>query len=799
MIAQKFPRPISIATQIGLLSLSVAASPLLARADATTESDWVWGVAGRDATNVTADIPLFVTYATGASGFGSGIGPLAVSTGDGVTVAILDTGIDLDHAEFTGRIAAGGTCFGGLSDCTGPAAIGDDDHGHGTHVAGIVAAASDGFGTTGVAYDADLLPVKVLAASGAGSYQAVAQGISYASESGAQVINMSLGGPRPNVTSDYTSLVSALQQAAQTSVIVVAAGNDGNSRSPNYPAAFATQPGIVGSMIIAGALQPNGVGIARFSNTPGTGGCAGPRSARYCFKDVFLVAPGSNILSTIPGGAYGTASGTSMAAPYISGVAALVYSAAPYLTPQEVAAVLFSSAIDLGRPGTDPIYGRGLVNAAGALSPLGVLSVATSGSNTRSRSGTGSLAISQLSGALSYGLRASQAAKDLVFFDAFNRDFRTDLTKSIAHGGVSLGGVVAQTGPALRSVTYAADGLSASALFGEEDGNMVAFGGATGAHVSTVRDAVVVARLNADTSVVVGYNASASGRLNQLDLAASEAFDGLFMSASALNSPYLGFAADASLIGASTEVVDGVALSLGYVSQTPNRDAAFDDEMLTVEEAQALRGIDADHLAALKGSTASLSWRFASWGVAGFNVVYTNEDNALFGGREAGALALTGESQTVSTGAGARINLGNDWVASVSWSAGVSQVTPELGGLFSSVSELRTQAYGAALSRRGIFGVDDAFGFGVSRPLHIVDGSAVITASTGVTKAREIIYTSETINLASATPETDFEFGYTAPLGEGTFFQANAIYQFDLAGVKGSEAVAGLATLKSVW
>jgi len=74
-----------------------------------------------------------------------------------------------------------------------------------------------------------------------------------------------------------------------------------------------------------------------------------------------------------------------------------------------------------------------------------------------------------------------------------------------------------------------------------------------------------------------------------------------------------------------------------------------------------------------------------------------------------------------------------------------------------------------------------------------------LTASTGVTGSREIVYTTETMNLASATPETDFEIGYTALIGDGAFFQANAIYQFDLDGISGADAIAGLATFKAIW
>lgn len=800
MLAAKIRRPLPIAIQIAVLSLGVSAMPLKARADEVPQEGWVWGVVAREAALVEALGPLLDASRTrrgspSAGGSGGGAGVLATSTGAGVLIAIVDTGIDLDHPEFAGRLDPDGVCFG---VCTGSAVLGDDDEGHGTHVAGIAAAANDGNGNTGVAPDATLLPVKVLGSDGYGSYTSAAQGVNYAASQGAKVINMSLGGPMP-LAAEYNTVLNALKSAATTSVMVAAAGNEGSGKPMSYPAAFATQPGVQGSMIIAGSLAPNGTSMSRFSVTPGNAGCAGSRTSRLCFRDVFLVAPGENIYSTLPGGTYGTASGTSMAAPYIAGAAALVWSAAPYLTPSQVTSILFTSAIDLGRPGTDNVFGRGLVNPAGALAPLGSLSVATSGGTTQVRRGTGELGASRLGGVMALGLRSSHAARDVVFFDSFGRDYRADLTKSISSAAVSLAGTVGASGPRLRAVTYFGEDVSASALFGEETGSLVVFSGRDGVRESAVRDAVATLRLSADASVTVGYKADVAGRINQLDLAASEAYDGLFLSATAMNSPYLSFASEASMLAAAFEVAEGVTLSIGHVAHEADTDAPYADEILTVEENLAQLGTDRAHAASGQGTSAALTWQFAPWAVVGVNAAYTDETNALFGGVEAGALALTADAATASVGAGMRINLGGDWVASASWNTGTSRIVPLAGGLFANVSDLATAAYGAAIAKRGIFGAKDTLGFGVSRPLHVTDGSAVLTASTGVTADRRIVYTTETIGLASATPETDLEIGYTAPLGAATFLQANAVYQIDAGGVAGDSAFAGIATLSTVW
>src|SRR5262249_6473995 len=160
--------------------------------------------------------------------------------------------------------------------------------------------------------------------------------IIYAASHGADIINMSLGGPSTSAT-----LLNALRQAAPTTVIVAAAGNSGNRLPPSFPAAYATAAGVVGSMIIVGSVDANHR-ISSFSQTPGIGGCVLVHTTRTCYRDVFLVAPGRNIYSTFPEESYATLSGTSMATPYVSGVAALVLSASPFLTPQQVVSILLN-------------------------------------------------------------------------------------------------------------------------------------------------------------------------------------------------------------------------------------------------------------------------------------------------------------------------------------------------------------------------------------------------------------------------------------------------------------------------
>lgn len=254
-----------------------------------------------------------------------------LSTGDSsVIVAIVDTGVDIDHSEFSGRLTVDRWDF--VNNDNNP----DDDEGHGTHVAGIATATGDnGQGVAGVAWGVRIMPVKVLDHEGSGSSWDVADGVSYAADHGAQVINLSLGGPGKS-----TTLQNAINDAYAKGVLVVAAtGNDGGNVI-SYPAGD--------SHVLGVASTTRYDSRSSFSN--------------YGWH-VDIAAPGSSIYSTYMGGGYGYKSGTSMATPFVAGLAGLIYSKYPAYTPDQVAQAIVHNADDLGSPGRDDSYGCGRINA----------------------------------------------------------------------------------------------------------------------------------------------------------------------------------------------------------------------------------------------------------------------------------------------------------------------------------------------------------------------------------------------------------------------------------------------------
>jgi len=260
------------------------------------------------------------------------------NTGDGIRVCVIDTGINSAHPDLDGNYLTGIDYVNDDDDPT-------DDNGHGTHVSGTIAAELDGAGVVGVAPNADLIVVKALNSAGSGSYSDIIAGINWCASNYAKVISMSLGG-----SSGSTALKDAVDTAYKNNILVVAAaGNSGNKAGKNdsviYPAKY--------DSVIAVAATDSNNKRASWSST-------GPK--------VEISAPGVSVKSTWwPGTSYKIISGTSMATPHVSGVAALIWKDDSSLSSVEVRNILDSTALDLGTSGRDNLYGYGLVSANDAV------------------------------------------------------------------------------------------------------------------------------------------------------------------------------------------------------------------------------------------------------------------------------------------------------------------------------------------------------------------------------------------------------------------------------------------------
>ena len=268
----------------------------------------------------------------------------SVTTGvNKIKIAIVDTGIDLNHPDLKSKIVQG-------ANIVDPNQKPMDDNGHGTHVAGIAAAATDNkVGVAGIAPDCAIMPIKVLK-NGSGTDIDIAEGIVVATDKGADVINISIG-----LYTRSTAMERAIKYAINKNVVVVSSsGNEGKSSKIHLPSM------IKGVIEVSATTQRDK--IASFSN--------------YA-QQISVSAPGDKIYSTMPtykveltseaGRNYGILSGTSMASPIVAGLAALIKSEDKSMTPSQVKKRLESTAVDLGKKGYDEYYGYGRVDAYAAL------------------------------------------------------------------------------------------------------------------------------------------------------------------------------------------------------------------------------------------------------------------------------------------------------------------------------------------------------------------------------------------------------------------------------------------------
>lgn len=265
----------------------------------------------------------------------------SISSGSGVKVAVVDTGVSRNHPDLKNNLDLTG-CVNFISSrktC-------EDDNGHGTHVAGIIAAENNNLGVVGVAPKAKISSLKVLDRNGSGYLSDIIEALDWAIQNNIQVINMSLG-----TGSDVTSFHDAIGRVNAAGIVqVAAAGNSGGAVI--YPAAYP-------EVIAVSAIDK--------TNTIASWSSRGP--------EVDLAAPGVDIYSTYLSSTYKTLSGTSMASPHVAGAVALLltqiskcdFDANGICSPAEVEQRLEATAQDLGDPGRDDLYGAGLVNARAAL------------------------------------------------------------------------------------------------------------------------------------------------------------------------------------------------------------------------------------------------------------------------------------------------------------------------------------------------------------------------------------------------------------------------------------------------
>ncbi|MGN6268660.1 MAG: S8 family peptidase [Sphingomonas sp.] len=667
----------------------------------------------------------------------------AGSTGRGVKIGVVDSGIDTTNSAFAGRIDPAST------DVAGTRALADEG-GHGTAVAFTAAGGRNGVGAEGVAFDATLLVMRADAPGSCAKLDdkgnpdcnfydsAIAKGITTATQNGARVINISLGGDAPS-----QEVLTAIALAAQQGVIVViAAGNDSAANPDPFADISAKATSSRNMVIIAGSVGSGDV-ISDFSNKAGDG-------AQH-----YLAAVGESVLAPCPGSTNGCYwDGTSLAAPQISGAVALLAQAFPNLTGAQIINILFSSARDAGAAGVDTTYGHGVLDLTRAFQPQGGMSIA---------SGRGQVSLAS-NAVLSAPMGdAAQGPLGAVVLDGFDRAYAVDLARTISTAGPirTLTGALETRD---RSFSVDAGRLAIAVTIapgrGDEariDRLMLSPGQAIQARAIA---GIVTTRLGDDAQFALGFSQSGAtlaarlqGRSDPAFLVARDPTEGQGFLTDAGNA-----AAMRQQLGAwglTTAVETGEVLAPvadGFVVRNPYR--RFGYNRATVAADRRFGPLDL-----------SLA---ASW---------LDEHDTVLGARFGDGL---GGARATSwfLDAHATLGLGAGW--SLTGSARQGWTLAEVRAGLSGSGTIRTDAFAASLAKESVFGASDSFGLGIAQPLRVSAGGIDLHMPIYYDYATRSVtaWSDERLNLAPTGREIDVEARYGFPLAGG-MLQTNLFWRRD--------------------
>jgi subtilisin family serine protease len=661
----------------------------------------------------------------------------AGSAGQGIKIAVIDTGLNPSLHEFTGRVDSAS------QDLVANRGVSDSD-GHGTAVAATAVANRDGSGIEGVAFGSTVISLNTENPNDCDkdgcnhSSTDIAKAIDIARQNGAKVINISLGGADPS-----TSVNQALARAAAAGIVVVmSAGNEGDKPEGGNPEGFALSAAAAGNVIIAGSIgvpvngdPANGIDykqISTFSNRAGSG------AANY------LAAVGYRVVAPDNTGTYFFWSGTSFSAPVISGAAALLASAFPNLTGAQIIDILYRSADDAGSAGTDGVYGRGILNISRAFSPLGTLSLPD-----------GKTAVGTITGQTSSPMGdASPKVAGMVALDGYGRAYSLDYQQMLRRAaqerplaaGLQIGLDTGTTAAGRTAVSITVDrnmmddprvGLAQLGLTYED------------ARKARVLSGLAISRLTKQTMVALGI--SESGKTLQQRLAGAQA--SAFLVA---RDPMtrMGFYGESS--GSL-----GVRQQLGRfgLTATAERGRVYQPGLnrAILDPAYAVGSLSLDRSAGRLRLTATAT-RLA-------------EQRTVLGARFSDALGGGGATSWFAD-ASAALDLGRGWSAYAAYRRGWTSLAAA-GGLARD-GRLATEAWTFDIARSGALFAGDRFALRLMEPLRVASGGLSLAVPVSYDYATmNAGYGSRFFNLAPTGREIDLEAAYGVRLLGGEL-SANA-------------------------
>jgi len=678
----------------------------------------------------------------------------AGASGHGVTVGVIDSGIDPNSHEFSGRIHAQS------GDMTGAGRPLGDDDGHGTSVSRVLAAAKDDRDVHGIAYNATILALRAdQAGSCAPTAQgadeagcsffdsAIANGVDRALDNKARVINISLGG----ASGASSVLRTAINRATSAGVVVVvSAGNEGNELDPafdpNSPSPFAQALLANGNglVIIATAVDDDGI-IAKFSNKAGVA------------QNAVLSALGQNIcceyrndtiyrINANDGASVRLYNGTSYAAPQIAGAAALLAQAFPNLTGAQIVNLLLTSALDAGAPDTDPIYGRGILDIGRAFAPAGTTSLAgtTTAVALNGNGGTTSMSMGDAA--------SSPLSVNAVVLDSYGRAYDINVAE-----GITLSAPRLQLTPALadqsRSVSLSrgTTELAFSITAGDAGGPRlfplpVSYGQQSQARIMAGRVSAAIAR---NTRFSLGIRQTAAGQVAALQGMSGAAFL---------------TATDAQMDGGFESAPDqsfALRHQLGRFGLTGSVEAGH-AHVFERGGAALLRNTNNRYPYSFVGVSLDRPIGPAKFAV-GAN--WMREDETVLGARFANFIGQNGARSLFVDGR-SDVTLIAPWTLGVSWRQAWTKANT--GAALTAGSALQSNAFSLDLSGSNVLTRHDRVAFRIAQPLRVTSGGLALHLPVAYDYATlGTTFAVRQISLAPKGREIASELSWNVPINGG--------------------------------
>ena len=711
----------------------------------------------------------------------------AANWGKGQLLGVVDTGIVAGNAMFApGQVSAALSSCAAVSFVCPNGAV--DDNGHGTAVAAIAAAnglmpfatnyggyAIAAGSVMGVAPNANIVAEKILNASGSGYSTDVANGLIKAANAGASVINLSL------TFGNTADVVAAINYAAGKGAFIVWAG--GNSATTLLAGANTAglSAAAISHLVLAGSVSAKNV-LSTFSNTPGAGSLVNTAAAKTAYSARWIMAPGENIVA--PGIQYGATSyaywsGTSMAAPLVSGSLVLLQSAWPILHTNGTAAnLLLATATDLGTKGVDATYGTGLVNLGTAFQPYGALTVTQA-------NGT-AITVSSLTGALISGgalgalTTVQTKLASYTSLDSYQRNFTVNLSGLIKTPAVpaTLNPLPTNVNTGPNKIALAEGSELAYAIPAATD-RAASLGVFAPNPTAANRNGYAMLTDKQGTTVAIGYGDIVPAQYSYTRALYGSEEAGL--AAAALSTHLTELGRGGTLAAYGTQWSPTLRVALTYNGTAANDASAFGQNASWANP-------DAT------GVGAGISYKANDTVQLGFTVQTLDEKHGLLGSTYGTQLSLGSNNHSQEMGVSALLNIAPGHSVYVEASQAHTRAAGAVeGSLFAGTSAIRAQSFGASYMGKGVFRADDKLMVSVKQPLRVTSGS-VNLAVTNIDPVTGVpTLGMQSVSLAPEARETDYRIAYNAPLSKTQKLGLEASYLKDALNMAGNHhATAGL-------